>query len=285
MKRTAWLGLFAILLASIYPVAALACITLPASCRISSPYGMRIHPTKHIQKLHAGVDIACPAGTPVKAAHPGTASGQWTSCGGNMVVIQGSGFYTRYFHNSLFRIPQISGSKQVNTGEVVSDSGNTGECTTGPHIHFEYWSGGTSHNPMEFVCGAEGAQQPDVVDAEDNESKEGFTQVASKPVPGYTMLPPNPPLDIDGSLMQALQGAIDSKFSNPVWYQIISVLPKGALLSEIAYMKALHLWASYQKMQANEYIQATVADMTQLRVQHTIGKKLNQTKALIESQQ
>lgn len=110
--------------------------------RVTSHFGMRLHPTLGIMRLHAGTDFAAPIGTRIYAAADGVVQSAGRSgCGGNMVVIRhdtGSinGWITRYFHMSAFAPESVTGAR-VRQGQVIGLVGVTGTCTTGPHLHFE----------------------------------------------------------------------------------------------------------------------------------------------------
>lgn len=109
-----------------------------------SPFGTRGG------RLHAGVDIAGPIGTPVVAAKDGivVTAGIRLSGYGQMVDIQHpDNTLTRYAHASrvLVRVGQ-----RVRQGEVIMARGCSGHCT-GPHVHFEVRIGGTPVNPMRFI--------------------------------------------------------------------------------------------------------------------------------------
>jgi murein DD-endopeptidase MepM/ murein hydrolase activator NlpD len=101
-------------------------------------------------RLHAGVDIAGPIGTPVVAAKDGivVTAGIRLSGYGQMVDIQHEdNTLTRYAHASriFVRVGQ-----RVRQGEVIMARGCSGHCT-GPHLHFEVRIGGTPVNPMRFI--------------------------------------------------------------------------------------------------------------------------------------
>jgi len=102
-------------------------------------------------RMHKGIDIAAPIGTPVVAAAPGVVvSSGWNSGGyGNLVEIQHpDGSLTRYAHNSrlLVRAGQV-----VEQGQEISEMGSTG-FSTGPHCHFEVHPAGQGAvNPIAFL--------------------------------------------------------------------------------------------------------------------------------------
>lgn len=117
----------------------------PVNGPIVSPFGMRWG------VLHAGVDIAVPEGTPIRAAKAGTiafAQSEATSGGyGNYTCIDhGGGVSTCYAHQSSFAI--TSGS--VEQGDVIGYAGCTGHCF-GPHLHFEVRISGTPVDPMGYL--------------------------------------------------------------------------------------------------------------------------------------
>lgn len=110
---------------------------------VSSEYGYRWG------TLHSGVDWHVSVGTPVKAAAAGTViRAGWYSTYGYCVDIRHSdGSMTRYAHlNSI----TVSNGQYVGQGDLIAYSGNTG-YSTGPHLHFEIWIGGTTVNPLYYV--------------------------------------------------------------------------------------------------------------------------------------
>ena len=119
----------------------------PAQGVLTSGYGWRWG------RMHRGVDIAGPVGTPIYAAGPGVvvASG-WNSGGyGNLVDIRHpDGSMTRYAHNSRL---MVSSGQQVRQGQQIAEMGSTG-YSTGPHLHFEIHipNQGTV-NPMAMLPG------------------------------------------------------------------------------------------------------------------------------------
>jgi murein DD-endopeptidase MepM/ murein hydrolase activator NlpD len=99
---------------------------------------------------HFGVDIVTKSNEPVKAAADGTVvMADWTQESGNVIAIQHRGnIITIYKHNSAL-LKKVGNF--VNSGEVIAIIGNTGELTTGPHLHFELWYNGNPVNPEEFI--------------------------------------------------------------------------------------------------------------------------------------
>lgn len=118
----------------------------PASGRLSSGFGMRTHPISGRRKLHAGIDIAAPTGTPIYAAAPGVViSSGWRGGYGNAVVIDhGGGLSTLYGHCSRLL---VKSGQRVTQGQRIALIGSTG-YSTGPHLHFETRVNGKPVNPL-----------------------------------------------------------------------------------------------------------------------------------------
>ena len=119
---------------------------LPVNGRITSPFGWRYHPVLHYARLHTGVDIAAPTGTPIYAVGGGeVVSAGWRGGYGNAVVIDhGGGRATLYGHMS--RILVHAGQVLVGR-QIIGLVGMTG-LATGPHVHFELRINGTPVNPL-----------------------------------------------------------------------------------------------------------------------------------------
>ncbi|NLL67417.1 MAG: peptidoglycan DD-metalloendopeptidase family protein [Clostridiaceae bacterium] len=125
---------------------------LPGYYRISSYFGMRMHPILKYNKMHGGIDIGAPSGTPIHAAASGKViCAAWRSGGsGNTVIIDhGGGITTLYFHIKNGGILVKEGQK-VAAGDVIAKVGSTG-LSTGPHLHFEVRKNGTRQNPLDYV--------------------------------------------------------------------------------------------------------------------------------------
>ena len=99
--------------------------------------------------IHAGVDIAVPEGTPIRAADSGTVALMgWVGGYGNYTCIQHTAsMSTCYGHQSRFATSQ---GASVSQGQVIGYSGNTGD-STGPHLHFEVRINGTPVNPLGYL--------------------------------------------------------------------------------------------------------------------------------------
>ena len=103
-----------------------------------------------VQDKHYAVDIVVAKDTPVKATADGTVIfAEWTTQTGYIIIIDhGNGLISAYKHNTSVTKAQ---GELVKSGEVIAISGNTGELTTGPHLHFELWSNGYPIDPTTFI--------------------------------------------------------------------------------------------------------------------------------------
>lgn len=110
--------------------------------RVTSRFGMRVHPILGYQRLHRGTDFAAPTGTPVYASGDATVEfAQPRGGAGNMVRLQhDNGWFTHYFHLSAFAQGMGPGVR-VRQGQLIGLVGTTGR-STGPHLHYEVWING-----------------------------------------------------------------------------------------------------------------------------------------------
>jgi len=101
---------------------------------------------------HFAVDIAVATGTPVRSVGDGyVILADWTQEGGYTVAVQHTGgFVSIYKHNE--RLLKRVGDR-VHSRESIATSGNTGEITTGPHLHFEFWRNGLAQDPSQYFVG------------------------------------------------------------------------------------------------------------------------------------
>lgn len=104
----------------------------------------------NFNEQHYATDIVAKSSSTVCAAQSGTIISQnWTFEGGNVIQIQHSNnFVTVYKHNESF-LKNLG--DYVLVGEPIAILGNTGEYSTGPHLHFEMWHNGVPVNPEDFV--------------------------------------------------------------------------------------------------------------------------------------
>ncbi|MGH8894423.1 MAG: M23 family metallopeptidase, partial [Actinomycetes bacterium] len=111
----------------------------PVLGRISSPFGMRVHPITGVYKLHTGTDLSAPCGTPIRAARDGVvvAAGWNSAYGWRTVVSHGvvKGVLLTTTYNHQDRLGAQVGTR-VGTGQVIGSVGSTG-YSTGCHLHVE----------------------------------------------------------------------------------------------------------------------------------------------------
>ena len=99
---------------------------------------------------HFGIDVALPLKTPIKAVAGGTVVfAEWTVQTGFVIILKHTfGLISIYKHNDSGLIKQ---GDLIEPGQVIAFSGNTGELTTGPHLHFELWREGNPINPQDYI--------------------------------------------------------------------------------------------------------------------------------------
>lgn len=129
------------------PGAAGRTLLWPVAGRISSGFGSRTHPISGVRRLHAGVDVAAPTGTPVVAAAAGTVTWAGPRGGYGLLVVidHGGGLETRYAHASAL---EVQPGAHVERGQLVARVGATGTAT-GPHLHYEVRVGGVARDPLD----------------------------------------------------------------------------------------------------------------------------------------
>lgn len=120
----------------------------PTEGTLSSPFNVRSTGTR----LHMGIDVAAPRGTPIRAAYAGRvlySDHAYLPSMGNMVLIEhGGGWITLYAHNERNLVKE---GDFVETGQAIASVGMTGNAT-GPHLHFEVRKDAdTPVNPLEYL--------------------------------------------------------------------------------------------------------------------------------------
>ncbi|MBQ8910718.1 MAG: peptidoglycan DD-metalloendopeptidase family protein [Oscillospiraceae bacterium] len=125
--------------------------TVPCSYwRVSSPFGYRYHPLSGIWKMHNGVDLTGPEGTPIVATRSGyvtTAAYQAGGAGNYVSLSHGDGFGSIYMHMTHY---VVSYGQYVEAGQVIGYMGTTGG-STGVHLHFGISYNGVYVNPAEYI--------------------------------------------------------------------------------------------------------------------------------------
>ena len=119
--------------------------------RLSSPFGMRLHPLYGVNKMHEGVDFAAPQGTPIYATGDGVIKIAKHNRGnigyGNWIeVSHGYGLSTRYAHLQSFTVKV---GQKVKRGDCIGYVGKTGGATA-PHVHYEVRKNRKSINPIYY---------------------------------------------------------------------------------------------------------------------------------------
>lgn len=124
-------------------------VPLRVPLRLSSLFGLRIHPVTGVPTLHAGLDLVAPAGTPIYATGDGRVLRAGLAGGyGNMVEIQhADGLVTRYGHMQSIA---VEAGQEVTAATVIGQLGSTG-VSTGPHLHYEIRRAEEAVDPMPFL--------------------------------------------------------------------------------------------------------------------------------------
>ncbi len=114
----------------------------PAKGGISSEFSLK--------DKHYGIDITLPVNSPIYSISDGRVIfSEWTAETGYVIIIEHlNGLISSYKHNSSLSKSQ---GDLVRTGETIGFSGNTGELTSGPHLHFELWFEGEPVDPLNFI--------------------------------------------------------------------------------------------------------------------------------------
>ena len=122
---------------------------LPFSMPLRDPFRLTSDFGTRWGRLHGGIDMAAPIGTPIYAPADGVVTfAGWSSGYGRLVTIQHEfGIETRYAHQSAIRVEV---GQRVSRGDRIGDIGNSGR-STGPHLHYEVRVGGDTVDPMIYI--------------------------------------------------------------------------------------------------------------------------------------
>lgn len=117
--------------------------------KLTSDFGMRWHPVLGGRRAHKGVDLAAPAGTPIRASADGVVErADWFAGYGLYVALEHGGqIETRYGHMSRLN---VAAGQSVRKGDVIGYVGSTGR-STGPHLHYEVRIAGEAVNPVPYL--------------------------------------------------------------------------------------------------------------------------------------
>ena len=123
----------------------------PASGQVTYGFGYRIHPIYRRRLFHEGIDIAAPAGTPIRAAAAGKVlrAGPCGTYGKIVELDHGGGVTTLYAHCSRVLVKP---GDAVRAGQKIAEVGSTG-LSTGPHLHFEVSVDGKPRDPFAYLEG------------------------------------------------------------------------------------------------------------------------------------
>jgi len=119
---------------------------MPVEGVITSRFGRRSDPFHNKKRMHKGLDIAAPTGTPIHPIRPGTvvSSGKRGGFGNVVIVDHGQGVTSLYAHCHELKVQK---GDKVRPGDVIATVGSTGR-STGPHLHLEVHRDGTAVDPM-----------------------------------------------------------------------------------------------------------------------------------------
>ena len=121
-----------------------------ASLVLFPPVSGTISQTYDVKSKHFAIDIVSEMNGPVKVVADGTVIfAEWTSETGYVIIVEHKeGLLSVYKHNGSLSKSQ---GDLVVAGEVIASVGNTGELTTGPHLHFELWDNGKPVDPSNYI--------------------------------------------------------------------------------------------------------------------------------------
>lgn len=230
-SRLAFLPIAAALFATTAAEAATCFARNPlASMTVTSPFGQRFHPVRKVWTCHCGVDLRARTPLPMSAVDAGVVTmSRVIHGGGNTVELRlNNGITVKYMHASEL-IRQTGDT--VAAGDLVGKTGNTGEWTTGPHLHFvAMQNGSTPVDPTQFFCNGV-TQDPDpkaqAEAAANATAVAAGTPNANAPVDlgnGVTGIAQVPPIQgfpsLDKiSVRDLLYSETHKRFMNPQWYK------------------------------------------------------------------
>jgi len=117
--------------------------------RLSSGFGMRMHPILKVRKMHPGIDFSAPKGTPIYSTGDGIVKKVRSSFGGygkQIEIDHGYGYVTKYAHMNSFNVKL---GQKIKRGECIGYVGNSGRSTA-PHLHYEVHKDKKKINPVHY---------------------------------------------------------------------------------------------------------------------------------------
>ena len=135
----------------------------PVNARITSGFGLRVHPILRFARMHNGLDFGAGWGTPIHAAADGQViKAGWAGGYGRQVrIAHGDGMATSYSHMSRMAVDP---GAYVRQGQLIGYVGSSG-LSTGPHLHYEVLRDGRAVNPMSVRFASGPVADPAVMDA------------------------------------------------------------------------------------------------------------------------
>lgn len=121
----------------------------PVEGRVTSSFGERLDPIRGEGEFHTGIDIAAPAGTPVRAAADGEVTGQDVGSGYGRTVVVDHGHRVSTIYAHLSSVVVMPG-EHVARGQIIGYVGESGR-TTGPNLHYEVRVDGVPVNPHKYL--------------------------------------------------------------------------------------------------------------------------------------
>lgn len=123
-------------------------VIMPCLGEVIAQYGLRIHPVYGDQRVHVGIDIACPEGGKVRTVLKGVVVKVEDSptYGKTVIVEHRKGLKTFYAHCSKITVKE---QKQLEAGDLIAETGSTG-LSTSPHLHFEVWKDDVAVDPYSI---------------------------------------------------------------------------------------------------------------------------------------
>lgn len=122
----------------------------PADGYFTSGFGIRVSPFGEGERMHEGLDIANVVGTPIKSPAQGTVlfAGRKSGYGNIVIIDHGYGLETWYGHTSKILVKQ---GQLVKRGQTMALLGNSGERSTGAHVHYEVRVHGIPVDPLNYI--------------------------------------------------------------------------------------------------------------------------------------
>lgn len=271
---------------------AAGCLQSPApNAIVTSNFGMRFHPVKHVFMPHNGIDFGVGIGTKVYAAHAGTVivSNNSPTAGLMNILLGDGGVQTKYFHLSKKR----DSGHDVGQGALLALSGNTGRGT-GAHLHFETLVNGRHVDPRTMLCDKPQERSgagPDRQSPSGEIAPGGTESDMNTGAPDFA--------SYEGmSEMDVFRSEAEKRFINPDWHAKLTtcgkdmdadVINENATVSggvsckrfmelEMTNMRALKNWINFKTLETKERITSLRANQMLNNVKGSNKEELNRLK-------